>query len=82
MALNPPLNQNGTPFRLEQEYILCERRGMEIEVKIKSNNKKLKGKGKIYLTTARLIFVTKKYQTESFKAIDMPVGLMKSFKFE
>ena len=29
MALNPPLNNNGTPFRLESEYILVERRGME-----------------------------------------------------
>lgn len=60
MALNPPLNRNGTPFRLEREYILVERKGMEAEVKVKGMSK-LSGKGTIYVTTARMIFVNKNY---------------------
>ena len=62
MALNPPLNQNGTPFRLENEYILAERKGMEIEVKVKKMNK-LSAKGIIYITTARMIFVSKDFKS-------------------
>lgn len=81
MALNPPLNNNGTPFRLESEYILIERRGMEAQVKVKGM-KKLGGKGTVYLTTARMIFVNKNYKDDEFKAIDMPVALIKKPDFK
>ena len=81
MALNPPLSQDGTPFRLEHEVILCERKGMEAEVKVKGMSK-LGGKGKVYLTSARLIFVNKSYKKSKFKAIDMPVAMMRDFKFK
>lgn len=81
MALNPPLNTNGTPFRLESEYILVERRGMEAEVKVKGM-KKLGGKGVVFLTTARMIFVNKDFKKAEFKAIDMPVALIKKPDFK
>ena len=46
MALNPPISQSGVPLRLEEEYILLERDGIEIEIKV-SGMKKLTGKGKV-----------------------------------
>ena len=81
MALNPPLSSDGTPFRLEHEVILCDRKGMEAEVKVKGMSK-LGGKGKVYLTSARLIFVNKSFKNSKFKAIDMPVAMMRDFKFK
>lgn len=81
MALNPPLNTNGTPFRLQSEYILAERRGMEAEVKVEGKSK-LKGNGIVYITTARMIFVNKSYRKSDFKAIDMPIGLIKKPEFK
>ena len=81
MALNPPINNLGIPFRLEDEYVLVERKGMHIEVKVHGMSK-LSGKGKTYLTSARLIFVHKNYKTDKFKAIDMPVALMGKVDFK
>ena len=60
MALNPPINRNGTPFRLDGEYILVERKGIELECKIPTM-KKLTGKGILYVTTRRMIFVNKNF---------------------
>ena len=52
MALNPPISHQGLPLRLEDEFILLERKGTEISVKV-SGMKELKGKGKLFLTSAR-----------------------------
>ena len=44
--------------------------------------KKLSGKGTVYLTTARMIFVNKNYKSDDFKSIDMPVALIKKPDFK
>jgi hypothetical protein len=44
MALNPPLIEDGHPFRIDGEFFLMERKGIEFEVKVKNGNK-YKGKG-------------------------------------
>ena len=44
--------------------------------------KKLGGKGTVYLTTARMIFVNKNFKNDEFKAIDMPVALIKKPDFK
>lgn len=80
MALNPPIAPNGLPYRMENEYVLLEREGMEI--KVKSNGRSdLKGSGKIFLTTGRLTFVHKDFKNNNFKSFDMPIAKMSKYSF-
>lgn len=81
MAVNPPINEHGTPFRLQDEYILMERKGTEIEVKIPGRSS-LSAKGKIFLTTARMVFVNKSFQSDKFKSFDMPIITLSHFEFK
>ena len=46
MALNPPISMTGIPLRVSDEYILLERDGTEIEVKV-PGMKALSAKGKV-----------------------------------
>jgi len=46
MALNPPINSEGQPMRVEGEYFAILRKNMEIEVKIEGLSK-LTAKGKV-----------------------------------
>jgi hypothetical protein len=46
MALNPPISMAGVPLRVADEFILLERDGTEIEVKV-NGMKTLSGKGKV-----------------------------------
>lgn len=48
MALNPPISMSGIPLRVADEYILLDREGVEIEVKV-PGMKSLSGKGKVLL---------------------------------
>lgn len=81
MALNPPLDNNGVPIRVEGEYFVLERKDMEIEVKIDGFSKST-GKGKLYVTTARLVFVNKNWAKDKFKSFDMPLLNITDEKFE
>lgn len=81
MALNSPLGQNGVPFRLNDEYILLERPGMDIEIKMEGRST-ISGKGRVYLTTSRMVFVSEKYLTDKFKSFDMPIAFLIKPKFE
>eukprot|EP00330_Aristerostoma_sp_ATCC50986_P000939 CAMPEP_0114587480 /NCGR_PEP_ID=MMETSP0125-20121206/10432_1 /TAXON_ID=485358 ORGANISM="Aristerostoma sp., Strain ATCC 50986" /NCGR_SAMPLE_ID=MMETSP0125 /ASSEMBLY_ACC=CAM_ASM_000245 /LENGTH=116 /DNA_ID=CAMNT_0001783417 /DNA_START=42 /DNA_END=392 /DNA_ORIENTATION=- len=81
MALNPPINQNGQPMRVEGEYFVLHRKDMEIEAKVDGFSKK-KGKGTLYVTTARLVFVNKNHAKDSFKSFDMPMLNIYDEKFE
>ena len=54
---------------------------MHVEVKV-PGMPTLKGEGKLYLTTARMIFVHKKYMKDKFKSIDMPIVMMKKIDFK
>ena len=44
MALNPPLTDNGEPCRVEGEFFLMKRDGIEFEIKVIGGNK-YTGKG-------------------------------------
>lgn len=46
MALNPPISMTGIPLRVSDEFILLEREGTEIEVKV-PGMKALAAKGKV-----------------------------------
>ena len=46
MALNPPISQNGVPFRVEGEFFVLERKNIECEFKIDNLGTKT-GKGKV-----------------------------------
>ena len=81
MALNPPVSMAGVPLRVADEFILLERDGTEIEVKV-NGMKTLSSKGKIFLTSARLVYVSAKYASEYFKSFDLPLALMKNLDFK
>ncbi|MCQ2817935.1 MAG: GRAM domain-containing protein [archaeon] len=79
MALNPQLNQLGDPIRIEGEFFVMKRDGIEFEFKVQNGNK-YTGKGYMILTTLRLICINTK--SSSFKAFDLPLSLTKNEKFE
>ena len=54
MALNPPLNSLGDPCRVEGEFFVMKRKGVEFEMKFDSGNK-YSGKG--YVQIPHLIFL-------------------------
>ena len=83
MALNPPIGHDGMPFRLENECILLKRKGMHIELKSDKMKSKISIKGRVYLTSARLIFVNEKYKNEKqTRAIDMPLANLRKKEFK
>lgn len=47
MALNPPLTDFGEPCRVEGEFFIMKRKGIEFEVKVQKGNK-YTGKGIVY----------------------------------
>lgn len=78
MALNPPQLADGTPTRLEGEYFVLNRKGIEFEVKIPNYGKK-SGKGWLVLSTARLVLVNEK--KSDLHAFDVPLAYMFGEKF-
>lgn len=46
MALNPPINSNGEPFRIEGEHFVMQRRGIDFEIKVEELGK-MKGSGMV-----------------------------------
>jgi hypothetical protein len=52
MALNPPISFTGVPLRVADEFILLERDGTEIEIKV-PGMKTLSSKGKVKSTLNR-----------------------------
>jgi hypothetical protein len=81
MALNPPISYQGLPLRVNDEYILLRRDGMEMEAKI-PNMKTLSMKGSLFLTSARLVMVSKNFSTDTIKSFDMPLALMRHTDFK
>jgi len=81
MALNPPLTFDGCPIRLDGEYFLRDKDKTEIEAII-TNGGKRTANGKLHLTSARLVFVSKDYHQDSFKAFDIPMTNILVEKFE
>ena len=93
MALNPPVAPTGKPLRVDGEYLVLERKQMECEVKIPGIGKKT-GKGivhylffliilqKLYLTTARIVFVHNNFIKNDFKSFDFPLAYIRGESFE
>ena len=79
MALNPPVTSQGDPFRVPGEHFVLWREGVEFHVDIQGMGK-LKGKGKLILTTVRLVLVNTKGDG-SFKAFDIPYANLYQEKF-
>lgn len=48
MALNPPLTFNGDPCRVEGEFFVMKRKGVEFEFKVE-NGSKYTGEGLVYI---------------------------------
>ena len=73
MALNPPqCPHDGDPYRVANEHFILHRKGCEFELKIDGMGK-LKGKGKMILTSLRLVLVNKNGSSD-LKAFDLPHG--------
>lgn len=81
MALNPPISYQGLPLRVSDEYILLERKGTELQMKV-PNMKTISMKGMMYLTSARIVYVSKNFAKDNIKAIDMPIALMREIDFK
>ena len=82
MALNPPCNEQGEPFRVQNEHYILQRNGIEFEVKIPSMGK-LKGKGCCILTTNRIILRnTSGKAKDTLKNFDIPHVLTFGDSFE
>ena len=69
MALNPPTAPDGDPYRVANEHFILHRKGTEFQIDIEGMGK-LKGKGKMILTTLRLVLINK--QGGELKAFDLP----------
>jgi hypothetical protein len=80
MALNPPINGSGMPHRVQGEFFCLQREGIEFHLKIDGLGK-LKGKGFVVVTTARLILLNPMGPAD-FKAFDLPLALTHHEKFE
>lgn len=80
MALNSGLTPDGIPLRVEGETFLMERDFCEAEINIPTLQQ-IKAKGKIFITTARMVFVNARHQVESFKAYDVPHACIINEKF-
>ena len=72
MALNPPQAPDGDPYRVANEHFILHRHGVEFHIEIEGMGK-LKGKGKLILTSMRLVLVNSKGSGE-LKAFDLPHG--------
>ena len=75
MALNPPLNTNFKPHRVQNEHFIMEVNSVEFEIKIDKLGK-LKGDSKALLTSSRLILLNSENRGGSFKAFDLPLALI------
>ena len=80
MALNPPLSPNGDPYRIEGEFFVMKRKGIEFEFKVDHGNK-YTGKGNMILTTSRIICVNNK-RSSGFQSFDLPLALITGEDFK
>mmetsp|Transcript_11373 Transcript_11373/g.12925 ORF Transcript_11373/g.12925 Transcript_11373/m.12925 type:complete len:189 (+) Transcript_11373:54-620(+) len=84
MALNPPMYSRDLPMAMVGETYILSRDGIDCEVSVESLPQ-IKGSGKIYLTTKRLIFVCNKpVQEEGFRfvAFAFPLDSLRNEDFK
>ncbi|KAL7132020.1 hypothetical protein ABFS83_12G044500 [Erythranthe nasuta] len=82
MAVNPQLYPNGMPVSFVNEIFVLARDGVEFEIdKIPGNQGgNVKGKGTIFLSNIRMVFVASK-PVGNFFAFDMPLLYVHGEKF-
>ncbi|EYU44883.1 hypothetical protein MIMGU_mgv1a026348mg, partial [Erythranthe guttata] len=82
MAVNPQLYPNGMPVPFVNEIFVLARDGVEFEIdKIPGNQGgNVKGKGTIFLSNIRMVFVASK-PVGNFVAFDMPLLYVHGEKF-
>lgn len=79
MAINPPVLPNGLPAPVNGEYMVLSRNDIEAEIALE-NGTRYKGKGDLYLTTARIVFVNRK--GGNMQSFDVPLALMSRERFK
>lgn len=57
MADNPALLPTRFPAPFPDEYVLLERHGMELSLRSPSSGRRCSGKGRVYLSDVRMVFV-------------------------
>eukprot|EP00486_Rosalina_sp_Unknown_P011826 CAMPEP_0201583572 /NCGR_PEP_ID=MMETSP0190_2-20130828/100012_1 /ASSEMBLY_ACC=CAM_ASM_000263 /TAXON_ID=37353 /ORGANISM="Rosalina sp." /LENGTH=493 /DNA_ID=CAMNT_0048025703 /DNA_START=23 /DNA_END=1504 /DNA_ORIENTATION=- len=77
MAVNALTIRNGIPVPVQREQFLHMDEGLSIEI---GNNKNYKGKGKVYLTNYRLIFL-KRDPSRQFSSFSLPYLYIKKHKY-
>lgn len=88
MALNPPMTNIGEPCRVEGEFFIMKREGIEFEMKVTGGNK-YTAKGyvirfkiiQVVLTTSRIVCINKETNA-LFKCFDLPIALIYKENFE
>lgn len=80
MALNPPQDPNGNPYRIPDEFWVLERHEIEFEIKIAGMGK-LKGKGRSVLTTHRILLINDSSK-DKLKCFELPLHFMFKESFE
>lgn len=77
MAVNALVIRNGIPVPVQREQFIHMDEGLSIEI---GNNNHYKGKGKIYLTNFRLIFL-KRDPSRQFSSFTVPYIFIQKHKF-
>uniref|UniRef100_A0A7S3CYA5 GRAM domain-containing protein n=1 Tax=Palpitomonas bilix TaxID=652834 RepID=A0A7S3CYA5_9EUKA len=81
MALNPPCDTSGRPFPLEGETFVLLRKSLSLETKIVGTSLKIKGRGLLFLTSHRIVFVLEG-RNIPVRAVDFPLHLMHEEEFK
>ncbi len=81
MALNPPMTISNDPCRVEGEFFVMKRNGVEFEFAVDKGNT-YTGKGYVILTTCRLVCVNNPKYQSPFKAFDIPLALINKEEFK
>mmetsp|Transcript_18950 Transcript_18950/g.34298 ORF Transcript_18950/g.34298 Transcript_18950/m.34298 type:complete len:263 (+) Transcript_18950:4284-5072(+) len=79
MALNPPVLPDGLPAPVNGELMVLRRDDISAEFKLLSREK-YSGRGNLFMTTARLVFVNK--SSGPMQSFDVPLALMSGEKFQ
>ena len=79
--LNPPQASNGDPNRVEGEHFILHRKGIEFQAKVDGVGK-FSGKGKLILTTCRLVLINENKNKGGCNAFDLPYANTYKEKFQ
>lgn len=80
MSLNPPLDFNGSPLRVEHEYFVLKRTDMKYSLSFENSTIKYQGTGSAILTTCRMIIVNSN-RVDTLKAYELPLSMIINEKY-